>query len=297
MEVISLSQKQLDSLTRLSLSHEITNTESEIYILDHGRNKYSNDNLLLKKLYITCGSSMANKLYNVSLLGDNKDEIGVDELVIPKHLVAIKRQISAFTIPNIEGVNLGTLLHNTKIPNQEKIEYLYKIGKLLKRTKKLKIQNLPFHFGDLHEYNFLLGNDGKTYAVDLDSCYLNTSNPQPSYYLTVNKNLSCFPTKYKANSDGIIYPSYNTDLLCYNMIILNTIGRDKISSFDMSTYYEYTNYLKSLGFGKDIIHCFHNIYSSAKNINPCEYLDQIPEDKIGEAGAKIFKLKKEKGLI
>lgn len=297
MEVISLSQKQLNSLTRLSLPHEVKNTESEIYVLSHRNHRGSNDSLLLKKLYITNGLSMANKLYNVSLLGDNKENIDIDELVIPKRLVAIRKKICAFTIPNIEGTNLGTLLHDSKVSNEEKIEYLYKIGKLLKRTQKLKIQNVPFHFGDLHEYNFILGKDRKVYAVDLDSCYLNTSNPQPSYYLAVNKNLSCFPTKYRENNGGIVYPNQNTDLLCYNMIILNTIGRDKISSFDISTYYEYTNYLKSLGFGKDIIHCFHNIYSSAKNINPCEYLDQIPGDKIGEAGAKIFKVKKSKGLI
>lgn len=294
MKVMNLSQKQFNNLVRLSLPKEVTNTESEIYILDR---KNGHDSLLLKKLFVTNGSSMANKLYNISLLGDNKDEIGIEELVVPKHLVSIKHQISAFTVPKIDGINLGVILKDTKISNEKKLEYLYKVGQLLRKTRDLKVQGMRFNFGDFHEYNLIVGKDEKTYAVDLDSCYLDTANPQPSYYLSTNKNLSYFPVKYKTTKTGIVYPNNNSDLLCYNMMILNTIGRDKVSKFDISTYFEYVSYLKSLGFGKDIIHSFQNVYSSAKNINPYEYLDQIPIDSIGEAGVSVFQYKKKIGKI
>lgn len=57
------------------------------------------------------------------------------------------------------------------------------------------------------------------------------------------------------------------------------------------------SYLKTLGFGSDIIESFNRVYSTDDNINPCEYLDQIPNDKIGEEGVKIFKYKKSRGKI
>ena len=66
---------------------------------------------------------------------------------------------------------------------------------------------------------------------------------------------------------------------------------------NIATYYEYINYLKSLGFGSDIIESFNRVYSTADNINPCEYLDQIPNNEIGEAGVKIFEYKKSKGKL
>ena len=92
MEILSLSQKQLDKLKKLSLPKGVINTESEIYILDNKRCN-SKEKLLLKKLFVTEGDYIANKLYNISLLGDNKEKIGIDELVIPNYLVAIKRKI------------------------------------------------------------------------------------------------------------------------------------------------------------------------------------------------------------
>lgn len=296
MEILSLSQKQLDKLKKLPLPNGVFNDESEIYIMDN-RKCLGKEKLLLKKLFITKGDCIANKLYNISLLGDNKDKIGIDELVIPNYLVAIKRKIEAFTVPLIEGENLGIIINNPKISNEKKLDYLYKVGRLIKKTQKLEDKGIKFNFGDLHEYNFMVGKDDKTYAIDLDGSYLNTANPQPSKYLIENPNLGLFPTKYIGTVYGLIFPDNNSDLLCYNMMLLNTIGRSKVSKMNIATYYEYINYLKSLGFGSDIIESFNRVYSTADNINPCEYLDQIPNDKIGEAGVKIFKYKKSRGKI
>lgn len=296
MEILSLSPKQLDKLKRLPLPNGVFNDESEIYIMDN-RKCLGKEKLLLKKLFITEGDCIANKLYNISLLGDNKDKIGIDELVIPNYLVAIKRKIEAFTVPLIEGENLGIIINNPKISNEKKLDYLYKVGRLIKKTQKLEDKGIKFNFGDLHEYNFMVGKDDKTYAIDLDGSYLNTANPQPSKYLIENPNLGLFPTKYTGNEYGLIFPDNNSDLLCYNMMLLNAIGRSEVSKMNIATYYEYINYLRSLGFGSDIIESFNRVYSTADNINPCEYLDQIPNNEIGEAGVKIFEYKKSKGKL
>lgn len=297
MEILSLSQKQFKKLKKLPLPKGVVNTESEIYILDNKKFN-SKEKLLLKKLTVIGESYISNKIYNVSLLGDNKDRIGIDELVIPNYLVSIDGKVESFAVPKIEGSNLGSIINNPKISNEKKLYYLYKVGKLIKKTQKLEDKGIKFNFGDLHEDNFMVGKkDDKAYAIDLDGSYLKSSYPQPSKYLIENPNLGLFPTKYISTGTGLIVPNDNSDLLCYNMMILNTIGKDEVSEMDIAGYSEYISYLKTLGFGKDIIKSFNSIYEAADNINPYEYLDQIPNDKIEEARVKVFKYKKSRGKI
>ena len=82
------------------------------------------------------------------------------------------------------------------------------------------------------------------------------------------------------------------------MMILNTvIANGKISKEPLTNYYEYLNYLKKLGFGKDIIKIFQNVYTGADNVNPVDYLDQIPINKLGEANLKVYQMKKNKKII
>lgn len=292
MKVISLEQDKLNNLKRLSLPNGIVNTEAELYVLNKGM-----ETLVFKKIFSTGEKQLNNKLNAVMMLGDNKDKIGIDELVIPNYLVSINDEISGFTVPKIEGYNLGVIVNNSKISNEKKLEYLYKVGKLIKKTQKLNSEKIKFNFGDLHEYNFIVGEDDKTYAIDLDGGYLNGGEPQPSKYLTINKNLNLFPTKYIKDANGLIIPDNNSDLLYYNIMILNTIGRGKISKMNKDDYNEYISYLNQLGFGKDILKSFKNIYSINDNLNPCDYFEQIPNDKIGEAGLKVFEYKKKRGKI
>lgn len=303
MDTITLTKKQINDLTPFSIENEVKNTESRILILDKGNWNYSDGSLLLKKLFITGNEAMANKLFNVSLLKDKEEEIGIEELVIPQHLVAVrdgkKTPVIGFTVETqTDTRNLGVILNNIKISNEEKIELLYKVGALLKKTDNMKRKQIDFSFGDFHEYNILVkDNTNELRVVDIDSAYLGNNYPMASYYLSTNKNIGNLKRKYRLAQNGFIIPSKNSDLLCYNMMLLNTIAREKISSLDMAEYYSYIFYLKDLGFGNDIISSFERLYTTTSNINPCNYFDEIPLDKIPEAGYKVFKLKKEKNLI
>lgn len=301
MDTITLTQKQLDNLSPYYVDKEVRNSEAQMFLLDQGNWSFQ-DEFLVKKLFITNNEAMASKLFTISLLSDKKEEIGIEELVIPKHLVALKSRkenpVVGITVPKIEdATNLGIILNNPKVDNEKKIELLYSVGKLLKRTQSLKHRGINFSFGDLHEYNFLVTDQGSLRAVDLDSAYLGTNYPMASYYLSANKNLDFFGRKYRKNKDGLVYPNKNSDLLCYNLMVLNTISRDKVHRLDISDYYEYINYLKKLGYGKDIIKSFESIYFATANLNPSDFFDQIPLDKIGESGMKVFELKKKKGMI
>lgn len=299
MNSISLTKKQLKNLTPLSINGKVKNTESQIYILDYGNWQHSDGNLLLKKLFIINNEYMASKLFNVSLLGDKREEIDMEELVIPNYLATMDNEIIGFTVPRIfDSTNLSLILSDTKIDNSDKIQLLYKVGKLLKKVDSLrrkKIINL--HLGDLHEDNILVTKDNNIKVIDLDSVYLGTNYPPVSHYLTTNKNLIYFGRKYKKNKDDIVYPTKSSDLLCYNMMILNTIARQNINRLDISEYFSYVNYLEYLGFGTDVINSFKRIYSQGANINSADFFDQIPLEKIGEAGFKVYQMKKDKGII
>lgn len=287
METITISNEKLNSLPKLNIDSSITNEEGNIYLY--------NDSLL-KTLYITSGSNYENKIKNVEFINNNV--VNIKELVIPKEFVNMDDKIIGFTMDYIKNVtNLGLILNNDEVCNKKKIDLLQKLGILIKKTSSLKKENIDFYFGDLHEYNFLTNKDEDIFAVDVDSVSLNDKYPSPSLYLNKNKNIGNLITKYKTNVYGITYPSSNSDLLCYNMIILNSISNNKISEMDLPEYNDYINYLKYLGMSKKLINSFNKIYSTEDNINPIDYLYEINDDVLNNATKNEYIIYKSKHLI
>ncbi len=296
MKAISLTKRQFNKLKRYELPNEVLSTESKLYVLNESY-CISDGKLLLKYFY--SDDKMPIKLFNINTLSNYADKINIPEFMIPKYLGIVDSNIVGFVDEEIlNATNLGIILNDPKVDNEKKLDYLYRVGDIVKRGLSLKkFKDIKFNFGDLHEYNFVTDKDDNLHVCDLDSCYLDSNYPLNSYYLVCNFCINSLQNKYKKNKDNIVYPSDNSDLFCYNMMILNTIARDKVSLMKMEDYFDYINYLKYLGFGEDILKSFYNLYTNADNINPYCYLDQVPVDKIGEAGLKIYKLKRNKNMI
>lgn len=293
METIDLRKRDVDNLKLYDLNNDIFNSESKIYVLSEG--KWNKPGELFKYLFIRSHSTFANKLFTVSMLNDHRKLLDEDTFIIPDKFVSIDNKISGFTIPLIENnTNLATILNSLDVNPEEKIKYLNELGNILKKLGELKIQGMDLSFGDLHECNFIINhdNDDKLCAVDLDSAYMHTGYPQASHYLVTNPYINQIEGKYHANQFGINIPDKNSDLFCYNMIILNTIAHAKISNLNMNDYYMYVNYLESLGFGEDLIESFKALYDTADNINPSDFLDEINIDRLPEANLGVFKYKK-----
>lgn len=291
MEIISLTHKEFAKLEKYPIQNSILNTEASFYLINKKEN-WHRIPYLLKYLYTQDNEEFANKLYTVSILGDKGKELDVEELVIPKHLAAIDGVARGFTSPLEKGDNLGVILQNPKISNEEKFYYLYQVGKVIKKVQNNCKHVMPFHFGDLHAYNFLIERDiGKLHVVDLDSAYLETGYPTLSYYLCKNKkNLEILPEKYHMHESDRIIPNNNTDLFCYNTMVLETIARENISKIGIEMYYDYLKYLKDLGFGENIVNSFERLYWPNANISAYEYFDEIPINKIGQAGMKVYRM-------
>ncbi len=202
MKTIYLTNRELDSLTYFYLSRYILNTESEIYRLDLKRiekkYKISNSDLLLKKyddfIFIN-KQKIKTKITNVSKLVKYEDELNIRELNIPKYKVSVglKKEFIGFALNEIKNSeNLGSILYSDDVSINNKIYYLYNVGKIIDKVEKQKTIN--FNFGDLHEYNFVVDNKNLVYAIDLDDIYLKGDIPNRSRYLTQN---SCIDQQYR----------------------------------------------------------------------------------------------------
>lgn len=322
MERLIISEKELNKLKQLSLDKKIFNTEAILYETKIRQEKY-----LIKKLFLNDRENVANKLYNISMLNKYKDYINIKEFVIPEHLVVLNNCISnqlnnvknddeleknlqdsnipikikinmlkqvvdnviGFSIPYIENsINLGLILKDENIDKKEKIKYLKKIGNIVKRIEQVNKQNISIHINDLHSFNFLVDNNTKEIKiVDLDSSTFMEDKALSSNYMCINKNLK-FIDKYKFDN-GKSYPSTNNDLLCYNMMILDLISNSNVSKMEINEFYEYIEYLRSIGFGNNLLKSFSLLYTNANNINPVDYLDEIPINLIGKASVEEFK--------
>ena len=125
MDVINMSKRKFDSLTRFELPNSVINTEAEIFNF-----RYKGVDKILKKLYHYDGIRFANKLYTLEAIDSNRIYIP-DNFVIPEFLVSINKRIEAFVMPFIKGSNLSFILGDYNIGNDEKKYYLRMLGQIL----------------------------------------------------------------------------------------------------------------------------------------------------------------------
>ena len=305
MKTITLTKHQFEKCSPYIIDKDIINSEAKFYVINKG--KYTGK-YLMKKLFVNEGKIFANKLFTISLLNDMESKLGIEELCIPKHLISVDSEVVGFSVPKIDNPrNLGLVLNNPKIDSIDKLKYLKKLGNVLKKIQKQNVLDLSI--GDLQPFNILLDDNDKMHIIDLDSAYLNTNYPIPSFYISNKntfKNLLDFDTKYnlvsfieeeEKNGDEItivkvptrlVRPNLDSDLLCYNFMLINTLANHKMNNLDVSTYHDYITYLEKIGYGENIIKSFRNVYSNASNINPVNFFSEIPLDKVGPALYKVY---------
>jgi len=297
MNIISISEKKFKELKQINLSKNIFNTEATIYDFD-----YKGSNKVLKKLYTINGYTFANKLYTIEMLDNNKDYLP-SSFVIPDYLCTVNSEIKGFTMPKVDGVNLGDILKCLDVSYKEQIYYLKKIGEILNQLHNIRRYTplKDIYINDLHESNFIVDNKNKELKViDLDSCKIGSNEPFAARFLTPISIISDV-NKYKINKDpnsnGYIIPDSNTDLYCYSMIILNYLYGGKASNFNIEEFYEYLNYLESIGLNKDLINIFNKILiSNCKNENPVNYLDSLTSEQVYRSKSSVYKVLKKQRL-
>ena len=295
MKIITISKKKFQELKKIDLSREIFNTEGTVYDFE-----YRGEKKILKTLYTLTGHTFANKLYTIEMLDSNKEYLP-SSFYIPDYLCAVDGKVIGFTIPKIEGINLSTILNDRSINYKEQIYYLKKIGEILNQLHNIR-KYTPLnsiYINDLHESNFIVDNNNRELKViDLDSCKICSNEPFAARFLTPVSMISEVE-KYKINEDphsnGYIVPNSDSDLYCYAMIILNYLYGEKINNIGIENFYEYLNYLNSIGVNKELLDIFSKLLvSNCKNENPINYLDSLTNTQICRSKKVVYEKTKDK---
>lgn len=280
MKTISISKNKYQNLEPYQLPSSVFNTEAQLYILPI-KNKWQTINKLLKKLYITSGPKFGNKLETINSLIDLKEDINIPEIVFPEKLAIVDSQVVGYTMDLIKSVNLETALRSYDIDAQTKIKYLKQIGEILEKMKLVRKYTSvkDFYLNDMHENNFIIDTETDSIkVVDIDSCKINDNMTFASRYLSPVSIIKDIP-KYKTETDnrcgGYYKPTEDTDLYCYNLMILNTLFGGGINRLTLEDLYNYLEYLYLIGVPLELVDIFEKIVSNNHNENPYELLDSL----------------------
>ena len=284
MQIINMSKTKLNSLEPLILPKGVTSTECELF-----KYNYYGKEKLLKKLYRTNGIIFANKLYTIEALNSNKDNIP-SNFTVPEVLVSINKQIEAFTMKYIKGINLSIILNDPTITYEEKINYLKSIGNILEQMKNIRkyTELKDFYIGDIHEDNFLVDTEKQEiFVADLDSCKIADNKSFPGRYLTTTSLLRYNEIKYSLLDEPDRIADYKvteeTDIYCYIIMILNYLYDGRVDRLSIEEFYRFINYLDDIEVNKELIESFEKIVVGAPNVNPVNYLDTLSSKQIAKA--------------
>lgn len=281
MNEISLKESDISKLKKYPLDG-IWNTESIIYYYKKDSDMNS---ILLKKLFLTDEKRVNRKIETIDRIKDSELST-YKELVIPDNVIIVGGIKVGFTIPEVEdSINLHMFLDDFHISYSDKIKVLKRIGELV---RKVQSQKQEFYFGDLQEYNFLIGKDNNIYVVDLDSSSVTRKKPLETKYIIMDKKTHTI-SKYKVNRATRSYPSINNDNYCYNMMVLNFIAGELVNRLNYFEYFDYLEYLCDVGIiPKEMKDIYIHHYTDRKNELVLDYLDEVP-DEIGRGAYSVYR--------
>lgn len=289
MKVIFLRMHQLRKLRELKLERGIFNSEALLLILNR---QYTKSQKMVFKFLDSQDDDkvIARKMYTVGMLNSCEEYKNIAELVIPEFTVVVDDRIVDFAMEMIEShKNLGKILNDSDVSLSLKIPYLVGIGDIIDKVLKVDSENVKMQFGDLNEFNFILDEDGNIKVVDLDSAYVGQDEPiNPAYYLRKNLYLPYIKDKYRLSQRGELIPNDNTDLFCYNMMILSILAKEDLFNKDMDTFYAYLYHMSDVGVDKCLLDSFTRLYTPADNINPKDMLNGIKPELEKDLDYKVF---------
>lgn len=87
-------------------------------------------------------------------------------------------------------------------------------------------------------------------------------------------------------------PSNDTELYCYNMMILNYLYGKNVNSMKVVDYYNYLSYLYYLKIDNNLLNSFQRLLTNCENTNPYPYLESLTQEQIYRSNYKVYKYNK-----
>ena len=270
---MNISRNKLESYKEYIVGNKSRHTESIFYNLPN------NPQFLIK--YYCCDDKdyLNNKKKDVENLIRFGKEYDIPEIIVPADILKVNFKFKGIILPKLEGKNARVYLISKKIPLKTKIEILKQIGTILEKINRLT--NGTIAFADVHNDNFFVTKEKshiKTYAIDCESMKMYNSRGRLNFYVSFNRNIKDFE-KYGRFGNSTGEASYQTDLLCFIMMILEAISNNEsIYNINIYNFEEYLEYLDKLGFNSNLLRVFSYIYDDkVDNINPLPYLDYLKD--------------------
>ena len=130
----------------------------------------------------------------------------------------------------------------------------------------------------------------------MDSCKIKNNKPAPARFLRPNTLFATAKEKYNITSlntdDEYVTPSNDTELYCYNMMILNYLYGKNVNSMKVVDYYNYLSYLSYLKIDNNLLNSFQRLLTNCENINPYPYLESLTQEQIYRSNYKVYKYNK-----
>ena len=287
MKVTTLSKRAFENLEPLVLSRGILNTEACML-------KYTDKGIpkVIKRLFYQDGEVFANKLYTLEMLSSNSKNLP-SSFLIPDSLISVSGKIQGFSIPFMEGINFKTFLEDRNNPLEEKKYFISKVGEILNQMSAIRNHTdlKDLYLCDLHASNFIVKPDNKEIGVvDLDSCKIKGNKTSISLFLNPMALLNTVKGKYKINQDDRVIADENSDLYCYNMMILSFLfGSTEVNYMSLEEFYNYLNYLKNIGISNELVNVFGDLVSNKANSNPVHLISSLNDEQICRAKCIVYK--------
>lgn len=281
MKIFNIPEKEIIKLKQFYPSEELLPNaigieKDFIYEVDHST--------LIKTFYDRTDEYMTNKKEILTCLDEEKKLCPLDFLIYPDGLIEENNSCTGYLMKKVYGVPLFRLLSNPNIPFSKKKYYLWQIGMALEKMKEVREETefSNFYLNDIHERNFVINEYGSVKCVDVDSMVIGSCDVAPSMYLRPASRLTDYKDKYHYAKKGCmglqIEPTYDTEIYCYCMIILNMLLGEKIIYMKPDEFNTYLDYLESLGTNKELINTFRRLYTDKCNVNPYELVNLLEEN-------------------
>lgn len=268
MERLYLTGKELK---QLPLYH--TENTNEADILDYS------DTEIIKYFYLPS----KNKVYTLSEIEQQEQDLKlVKELLIFKKIVLEKSHIKGILLDKGYESNLRDFIVESDYSFNDLIIIFQNIGRVLENLEHIRNEEgklKSFFIGDLHETNVLVDPISKKIQIcDIDSCKIGNNKPfltaYLNFYFTYDYVLQNLSTKYLYNYSCV--QNQNTDLYCYNVMILKNLFNIDIEFLSVKSFYKQLYSLKENGLPEPLFQIFLNLYNTVDNQNPYKLLDTIP---------------------
>jgi len=283
VKILHMSDNEMVNLNKLEMGNTL-NTEADIF-----RYKYDGREYVLKDLDFLDKNRWDNKMRTLLSVDSNR-EIIPDYFIKPEFFMSYDYVIRYWASRYVNGICFNSILNDKEVDINVKKRYLKRIGYILKQMDYIRRNSLlrDFYVGDLHENNFIIDRSGRLLVCDIDSIKINGNKSSVGKYLNPFALIGkCGADKYKMDNSNNRIGDYivdkNTDLYCYNIMILNFLYGKCINDISVNNFYRYLNYLNDIGIDYEMIEMFNKLLSNEDNVNPYYFIDSLTEDKVIKA--------------